>query len=174
MFDWNKPADIRTELSSIYPRIWRYALVLTATRDRADDLAQAACLRAMERQKQFEPGTDLVRWVFRITHNLWINELRKEAVRRRNGLGGVELSDVIDTSQDIEKMGQQRELMEHVLHLPEAQRQTVVLTYVEGYSYKEVADILEIPIGTVMSRLATARKTLTKRYKNNQGVQHVS
>jgi len=128
----------------------------------------------MERQKQFEPGTDLARWVFRITHNLWITEVRKEKVRYGNGMGGVALTEIIDASQDIEKLGQQRELMEHVLLLPEAQRQTVVLTYVEGYSYKEVADILGIPVGTVMSRLAAARKTLTKRYKSNPGVQHDS
>lgn len=162
------------ELSSVYPRVWRYALVLTAARDRADDLAQASCLRAMERHKQFEPGTDLARWLFRITHNLWVTELRKEKVRYGNGMGGVELADIIDTSQDIEKMGQHRELMEYVLLLPEAQRETVILVYVEGYSYKEVADILEIPIGTVMSRLAAARRSLTKRYKSHQGVQHAS
>ncbi len=161
-------AEVRAGLPAVFPRIWRYALSLTGARERADDLAQAACLRAMEKAAQFEPGTQLDRWLFRITHSIWINEMRKEAVRRGGGLVAVEETDIADPSQNPEHDQLNREIRQQVLRLPEAQRQTVMLVYVEGYSYRDAAMILEIPLGTVMSRLATARATLGARFRDQE------
>lgn len=164
--------SVREDLPKVFPHIWRYALSLTGTRERADDLAQAACLRAIERANQFEAGTKLDRWMFRITHNLWINELRKETVRRGGGLVAVEETDIADPNQDPESDVLGQEVRMSVMRLPEAQRQTVMLVYVEGYSYKDAAMILNIPIGTVMSRLATARATLGKKFRDRAGEKH--
>ncbi len=166
-------SELRKDLTQVFPRIWRYALTLTGSRADADDLAQSACLRAMEKAAQFDPDTHLDRWMFRITHNLWISELRRKKVRTGNGLIAIDAAEISDPSQDAEKGQERRELMQHVLHLPEAQRQTVILVYVEGYSYKDAAMILDIPVGTVMSRLAAARTVLAQKFRDPQEVRHV-
>ncbi len=168
MTPWRRPDPrdaVRADLPAVFPRIWRYALTLTGARERADDLAQAACLRAMEKAAQFEPGTRLDRWLFRITHTIWVNDLRKDAVRRGGGLVAVEEAEIADPGQNPERNLLAQQIRQGVLRLPEAQRQTVMLVYVEGYSYRDAAMILDIPLGTVMSRLATARATLGATFR---------
>jgi RNA polymerase sigma-70 factor, ECF subfamily len=159
----NSQVEIREALAGHFPRLWRYCVVLTGSRDRADDLAQAACLRALEKAGQFEPGTHLDRWLFRIAQRLWFNDMRKQAVRSRGGLVNVDDIDVPDTRQDTELNILAREVLSQVMALPEAQRLAVMLVYVEEYSYREAADMLEIPIGTVMSRLSAARAKLAEK-----------
>ena len=159
-------AALRNMLVDVFPGIWRYALSLTGSRADADDLAQAASLQAMERADQFQPGTHLDRWVFRIVHNLWISEIRRQKVRKCNGLLGIDVVDIVDPRQDAEMKAERRELLQTVLHLPEAQRQAVVLVYVEGHSYRDAAMIMNVPVGTVMSRLAAARTNLSYRLGN--------
>ena len=162
--------QVTAGLPKVFPRIWRYAFSLTGSRDGADDLAQTACLRAIERADQFEKGTHLDRWMFRITHNLWISELRKERVRKGGGMPTVNLSEVPDPNQDQERDYDRKEVLRSVLDLPEAQRSTVFLVYVEGYSYKDTAEILNIPLATVMSRLATARANLGRKFRDQSGL----
>ncbi len=154
---------MRRGLKPLFPRLWRFCLVMTGNRDRADDLAQAACLRALEKAEQFTPGTKLDSWVFRIAQRLWINELRKQAVRQGGGLAPIEEIDLPDNKSDPDANLVAREAVVEVMALPEAQRVTVLLVYVEGRSYQEAAETLEIPIGTVMSRLAAARAKLASR-----------
>lgn len=153
-------AQIRAELPALYPRIWRYSLSLTRRRDWADDLAQQACLRAVEKSGSFQVGTHLDRWMFRITHNLWINELSSAKVRTGGGLVPVEDTPLADEKPDAEANIFTAEVLSAVNSLPEAQRACVMLAYVEGYSYAECAGILGVPIGTIMSRLAAARAKL--------------
>lgn len=160
---------VRDGLSQLFPHIWRYALTLTGTRSDADDLAQAACLRAMEKAGQFDPGTHLDRWLFRITHNLWVSELRSQKLRKGNGLVAIDVVDIADPSQDADSKAERQDLLQSVVSLPEAQRQTVVLVYVEGYSYRDAAMILDIPVGTVMSRLAAARTVLAQKFRDGAG-----
>jgi RNA polymerase sigma-70 factor (ECF subfamily) len=160
---------LRDGVTKVYPRIWRYALSLTGSRNEADDLAQAASLRAIERADQFEPDTKLDRWIFRIAHNLWVSEMRRQKVRRGNGLVGIDLVEIVDPRQSAEMKAERRELLQAVLHLPEAQRQTVVLVYVEGHSYRDAAMILDVPVGTVMSRLAAARTNLSQKLGQRKG-----
>lgn len=157
-------------LPEMLPRIWRYAFSLTGTRDGADDLSQAVGLRAIEQAAKFKPGTDLDRWLFRMTHNLWISELRRDRVRQQGGMTMVDVDEIPNRQQDPERSYDRRELLKSVLDLPEAQRVTVVLVYIEGYSYKDAAEILGIPIGTVMSRLATARASLGRRFGKQRGM----
>lgn len=147
-------------MPAVYPRIWRYSLSLTRRRDWAEDLAQQACLRAIEKSSSFQVGTHLDRWMFRITHNLWVNELRKTRVRTGGGLVPVEDTPLEDTKPGIEANIFAAEVLAAVNTLPEAQRACVMLAYVEGYSYQDCASILDVPIGTIMSRLAAARAKL--------------
>lgn len=147
-------------LPGAYPRLWRFALSLTGDRAAADDLAQATAARALEHGEKFQPGTKLEAWLFTLARRIWLNEKRAERVRRAGGLAPVEEIDISDAGPDAETNIFAREVLKRVMALPEAQRATVVLVYVEGHSYREAADILDIPIGTVMSRLAAARKTL--------------
>ena len=136
---------------------------MTGRADAAADLAQATALRALEKSSLFEPGTRMDSWLFKMAHRVWLNELRREAVRRGQGLVPVEEAGLPSHDGDGEETFFRGEVLSSVLGLPEAQRSTVLLVYVEGYKYAEAAEILGIPIGTVMSRLASARAALAAR-----------
>lgn len=166
----NSRQIVREGIEGVFPRLWRYSLVLTGNKDRADDLAQAVCLRALEKAEQFEPGTHLDRWIFRIAQRTWINEMRKQSVRTGGGLVPVEDADLPDTNADPETNILGREVLMGVMALPEAQRSAVLLAYGEGYSYRDTAEILDIPVGTVMSRLAAARKKLVQEFGDESKV----
>ena len=154
--------EVKAGLASNLARLWRYGLVLSRARDVADDLVQATCLRALERADQFEAGTRLDRWLFSILRSIWLNELRSRRVRE--GGGFVDASEVltIEGDREIETNIFAGQVLREVGALPEAQREAVLLVYVEGLSYREAAEVLGAPIGTVMSRLAAARLALAK------------
>lgn len=152
-------SDLRRDLPQHLPALWRYALALSARLDIADDLVQATCVRAIERAEQFRPGTSLIAWLVTICRSIWLNELRSRTIRDHQSLGG-DLLDLPDTHPGTEANIFAREVFAKVMQLPEAQRETVVLAYVEGFTYSEVAAALDIPIGTVMSRLSAARAKL--------------
>lgn len=155
------PVDsVRQGLDRMLPRLWRFCLLLTGERSAADDLAQAACLRALEREDQFRLGTRLDHWLLRIARTVWLNQLRSDRVRAGEGLVDAAEAGCVDTAADAESKFYLGEVVARVMALPEAQRVTVLLVYVEGYSYREAAELLDIPIGTVMSRLAGARQRL--------------
>jgi RNA polymerase sigma-70 factor, ECF subfamily len=152
--------EVRVGLEPCLARLWRYALMLARSADAADDLVQATCVRAIERADQFVPGTRLDRWLFAILRSIWLNEIRSRRVRE--GGGFVDAKDALSTDgeHEIETNILVTEVLTAIGRLPEAQRETVLLVYAEGYSYAEAAGALGIPIGTVMSRLATARAAL--------------
>jgi RNA polymerase sigma-70 factor, ECF subfamily len=154
-------ASVRDNLHGLLPRLWRFCHVLTGDRSAADDLAQSTCVRALERASQFQPGSRLDHWVFRIAQSIWFNQRRAEKIRR--GLGTVPAEEAgLASPCDAESNIFFAQVLSSVMGLPEAQRVTVLLVYVEGLSYQEAAVILEIPIGTVMSRLAGARSRLAR------------
>ncbi len=150
------------DLTAAYPRLWRFCVATTGRYDVGADLAQSACLRAMEKSTQFVPGTKFDAWIFRIAQRMWLNELRSQAVRRGQGQISVEDAGLADAAPDAVSNIFHREVLDKVMALPEAQRVTVLLVYVEGNSYAEASDILDIPIGTVMSRLSAARAKLAQ------------
>lgn len=154
--------EIRTELGQHLARLWRYGMMLSHHRDTADDLVQSTCLRALERAGQFSSGTRLDHWLFSILHSIWLNEVRARRVRQ--GQGFVEAEEVLisDGAAKTETHILALQVMNHVNALPEAQRSAVFLCYVEGLSYREVSQVLQIPIGTVMSRLAAARARIAE------------
>ena len=141
-------------------RLWRYGLVLSGNRDTAEDLVQATCVRALERSHQYQPGTRLDRWLISILHSIWLNEVRSRKVRQGQGLVDADAVLVFDGMKDTETNILAAQVLREVQNLPEVQRETVYLVYVEGLTYREAADTLSVPIGTVMSRLAAARAKL--------------
>lgn len=154
--------EVRLGLKPCLARLWRYGLVLSGNRDVAEDLVQATCVRALERAHQFIPGTRLDRWLFSILHSIWLNEVRARRVRLGGGFVDPETLVAAGEPERIETNIFLREVLREVQALPEAQRETVLLVYVEGLSYREAAEVLDVPIGTVMSRLAVARSVLGK------------
>ncbi|MBB3929573.1 RNA polymerase sigma-70 factor (ECF subfamily) [Kaistia hirudinis] len=123
---------------------------------------QATCLRALERADQYQPGTRLDRWLFSILHSIWINELRARRIRLGEGEVDAETALVFDGAHAIETNILASQVLARIGRLPDAQRETVLLVYGEGYSYREAADLLGVPIGTIMSRLASARERLAE------------
>ena len=154
--------EVKTGLAPHLGRLWRYGLILSGARDVADDLVQATCVRAIERADQFQAGTRLDRWLFSIMRSIWLNELRSRRVREGGGFIDASEALVIDGERDIETNIFVGQVLKEVGGLPEAQREAVLLVYVEGLSYREAAEILAAPIGTIMSRLAAARLALAK------------
>jgi RNA polymerase sigma-70 factor, ECF subfamily len=154
--------EVKSGLPDHLARLWRYGLVLSGARDVADDLVQATCVRAIERADQFQAGTRLDRWLFSILRSIWLNELRSRRVREGGGFVDASEALVIDGGREIETNIFASQVLREVGGLPEAQREAVLLVYVEGLSYREAAEVLAAPIGTVMSRLAAARLALGK------------
>jgi RNA polymerase sigma-70 factor (ECF subfamily) len=141
--------------------LWRYGLFLSRNRDTAEDLVQASCVRALERAQQFVPGTRLDRWLFAILRSIWFNELRARRVRQGSGVVDAEVALVFEGGEAIETNILAAQVLSEIGRLPEAQRETVLLVYGEGFSYREAADFLGVPIGTIMSRLAAIRERLS-------------
>jgi len=152
---------IAGELPALLPRLWRYGLVLARDPAAAEDLVQATCVRALERSSQFTAGTRLDRWLFSILRSIWLNQLRAQRIRTGQGLVDPENVLVTDGVEEIETNIFAGQVLERVMALPETQRETLLLVYVEGLTYQEAADVLNVPIGTVMSRLASARMKLS-------------
>lgn len=150
--------DLRAQLGELLPRLRRFARVITRNVQDADDLVQVAAEKALARAAQWRPDSRLDSWMFGIMKNAWIDEIR---ARRRRGRvhapeeAGADVGDASAEARDIALSVQAA--MER---LPEEQRLAVALVLVEGQSYKDAAELLGIPIGTLMSRLARGRAAL--------------
>ncbi|MCL6330536.1 sigma-70 family RNA polymerase sigma factor [Pectobacterium brasiliense] len=155
-------SDVRQQLTAHLTRLWRYGLVLSRSHEVAEELVQSTCVRALEKSGQFTSGTQIDKWLFSILHSIWISELRARRVRLGQGFVESEALLAPDTRERNDDCRHYQKIMQRVSALPEAQRNTVFLVYVEGFTYQEAADTLSVPIGTIMSRLATARSTLAK------------
>lgn len=154
--------EVRAGLVNHLARLWRYGLVLSGRRDVAEDLVQATCVRALERSSQFARGSRLDRWLFSILRSIWLNELRSRRIRQGEGVVDAETTLFFEGAHEIETNILAHQVLRRVQLLPQTQRETLFLAYVEGLSYRDTAAMLEVPIGTVMSRLAAARETLSK------------
>ena len=156
--------SVRRELVALLPRLRRFARSLTRNADEADDLVQGALERALRNLDAWTPGTRLDAWMFRIMKNAWIDEVRSRSVRTRvfapeeagAGVGGGG-EGAMEIHLEAQKV---RAAMEE---LPDEQRIAVALVLIEGLSYREAADLLEVPIGTLTSRLARGRAAIEAR-----------
>jgi RNA polymerase sigma-70 factor (ECF subfamily) len=161
-------SEFRHQLAALLPRLMRFALALTGSRDEAEDLAQAACERALARADQWQPDTRLDSWVFRIMQTIWLNRLRARAVAARYHATLAQRDEGTVAPRAEERLMLTR-VAEKMLDLPEEQRVVLMLVTVEGFTYSETAEIASIPIGTVMSRLARARLALMQSLGETSG-----
>jgi RNA polymerase sigma-70 factor (ECF subfamily) len=152
---------IRTEMIRLLPRLRAFARSLTRAADQADDLVQQTCERALRNLDGYQPGTRLDSWMFRIMRNLWIDGHRArrpedpiDEIEATSPIAGVDGRTVVEASLELSAV---RRAMDR---LPEEQRSVLMLVCVEGMRYREVAEALSIPEGTVMSRLSRARVAL--------------
>ena len=154
--------DIKRQMVGLVPRLRRFAYAISGSRDEGEDLVQSACLRALDRLDQFQPGTRLDSWMFRIVQTTWIDRARQRGRRAEvtdpDRLAGASDGGLgVRSTESRMVLAQVREAM---ASLPEDQRVVLALVAIEGLSYKAAAEMLDVPIGTVMSRLARARSKL--------------
>jgi len=152
------PPDLSAELITLLPRLRRFARALTRNPHDADDLVQVALERALARAHQLRPDAALAAWVFGILRHAWIDELRARARRERVFApeeSGQNVGDAGEGAQ-VDRLSVQ----DAVGRLPQDQRLAVALVLIEGLSYKEAAHAMDVPIGTLTSRLARAREAL--------------
>jgi len=162
-------ADAEALLEPLIPALRRYAYALVRDHDAADDLVQDTLARACEKAHLFRPGSDLRAWLFALMHNLSVNQWKAQRARES----------VIDPHADAESAGdalharapdrpvdEMIDLREGLTALSEEHRQVLLLVCVAELSYAEVADVIGVPIGTVMSRLHRARNKLRERLED--------
>lgn len=161
-------ADLRDRLAEHIPRLRRYARVLLKGDTlAADDLVQDCLERALDRLHLWRRGSDLRAWLFTIMHNLYVNQCRRAA-------SGPRFVDLVDDAPSAFAPGGAEsgialgELERALDTLAPQQREVLLLVALEGLRYKEVATILGVPEGTVMSRLARARQQLRKTLNHDQ------
>lgn len=148
-------------LTALLPRLRRFAHALSANRADADDLTQATVERALRSRSKWQPGSRLDSWAYKIMRNLWIDTVRSRA-RRSNVEAPAQEADgeIADPGAGMEASVELERTMEAMNRLPDEQREVVALVLVEGYRYREAADLLDLPIGTVSSRLVRGRTAL--------------
>jgi RNA polymerase sigma-70 factor (ECF subfamily) len=155
--------EFRDQLVEQVPRLRRYARALMCNREHADDLVQDTLERALSKTEFFEKGTDLRAWLFTVMHNLYVNTIRKASMRAMHvGVEdeGVAERDEMAVTPNPAGSLELRDLDFALQQLPLDQREVVLLVGLEEMSYSDVALTLDIPIGTVMSRLSRGRERL--------------
>jgi RNA polymerase sigma-70 factor, ECF subfamily len=152
------PENVREQIGALLPRLRRFARNLTRNPHDADDVVQAAVERALANLSQWRRDARLDGWMFKIVRNAWIDELRSRG-RQGRIFAPPEAGEHVGEAV-MEREGDLMSVQSAMARLPEDQRSAVSLVLVEGLPYKEAADVLEIPIGTLTSRLARGREAL--------------
>lgn len=150
------------ELLEHLPRLRRFAHALARSAADADDLLQASVERALVKRGQWEPGTRLDSWMYRLMRNLWIDTVRAET-RRGETFVPPEAGDAIGATGGQEMAVELGQVTRALRALPPEQREAVALVVIEGFAYKDAAAILDIPMGTLTSRLVRGREALMAR-----------
>jgi RNA polymerase sigma-70 factor (ECF subfamily) len=149
------------ELTELLPRLRRFAHALSRNGADADDLTQATVERALRSRDQWQPGTRLDSWLYRIMRNLWIDTVRSRGRRENREAPEEEALTVGDDPRDaLEASLELKRAMAAMERLPDEQREVVALILIEGFGYREVSEMLDLPIGTVSSRLVRGRTAL--------------
>lgn len=152
------PDEMRNQLGELLPRLRRFARVITRNVQDADDLVQTAVEKALARAAQWRPDSRLDSWMFGIMKNAWIDEIRARGRRQRVHAPEEAGENVGESSAEARDIA--LSVQAAMERLPEEQRLAVALVLVEGQSYKDAAELLGIPIGTLMSRLSRGRAAL--------------
>jgi RNA polymerase sigma-70 factor (ECF subfamily) len=154
-------SDFARLLEAEIPRLRRYARALTRDAVRADDLVQSCLVRAVAKKHLWQDGTDLRAWLFTILHNQHVNDVRR-SVREGISVSVEDVAPILTIQSNAMASLRLRDLDRAIAALPEEQRQVILLVGLEGMRYEDVATILDIPIGTVRSRLSRGRETLRR------------
>jgi RNA polymerase sigma-70 factor, ECF subfamily len=157
------------QLIAVLPRLRRFARGLSGSITDADDLVQAACERALARQHQFQEGTRFDSWMFRIVQTIWIDQVRSRDVRKEDGDIAEDRLGSDEPVRRVEARLALDEVRRALDRLPSDQRAALLLVTVEGLSYKEAAEVVQVPVGTIMSRLARARIALQLQLEAGRG-----
>ena len=163
--------SVAGQLADHLEPLWRFAYRLSQSQEAAKELTQGTCLRALECQSLYRGGS-LKSWLFKIMHNLWRDEVRHN-VRAGLKLVSSDATDDVLSADGPEQQMLLLDVQQMVNQLPEAQRTVLLLTAIEGFSYRETAALLEVPLGTVMSRLARAREKMGQSVQANE-IDHVT
>jgi RNA polymerase sigma-70 factor (ECF subfamily) len=157
----SSPPSFDSELAAAWPRLRRFAHALARNPADADDLAQMAAEKAFKSFGQFQPGTRFDSWLFRICRTSWIDTVRSRS-RRAAHEAPAEYAETVgyDPVPATEAAIDLATAQAAMQRLPEEQREVVALILIEGFGYREAAEILNQPIGTVSSRLARGRQAL--------------
>jgi RNA polymerase sigma-70 factor, ECF subfamily len=153
-----RSCDLGADLVALLPRLRRFARTLARDAHDADDLVQLAIERALMRAGQLRPDAPLAGWMYGIVRHAWIDELRARARRTRLFAPAEAGENVGDPSLGVH--GEALAIQDALARLPEEQRSAVALVLIEGLSYKEAAHVMDVPIGTLTSRLARGREAL--------------
>ena len=149
------------ELTALLPRLRRFAHALSRNGADADDLTQATIERALRSRGQWQPGTRLDSWLYRIMRNLWIDTVRARMRREKVEAPEEEAESLGDDPREaMESSLELKRAMAAMERLPDEQREVVALILIEGFGYREAAEMLDLPIGTVSSRLVRGRTAL--------------
>lgn len=153
--------DLRAALVALGPRLRRFAYGLTGSTEEADDLVQSAYERALTRSEQWQTGTRLDSWMYRIVQTIWLNRIDSQKSRNRHlSMLSASMEPIYDGQVQIESRLTLERVREYVWQMPEDQRTVLLLIAVEGLSYKEASEVLGVPVGTITSRLGRARIAL--------------
>ena len=160
-------AHLRALFEEQIPRLRRYARALLRDSEDADDLVQDCLERAWSRSHRWKPDSDLRAWMFTIMHNLYVNMVRRNEKRQTMALDG--MRDPPDPSlSGQERSDGLRDLEKGLATLPAEQREVLLMVCLEDLSYQQVAGILGVPVGTVMSRLHRARERMRRWMKEER------
>lgn len=152
------------DIVELLPRLRRLARVMARDFADADDLVQLSVERALGRRDQWRPGTRLDSWMFRIMRNAWIDETRARARTARVIESGLQTENIADAAVATLQLRLEAAAAEQALaQLPLDQRLAVALVLIDGLSYREAAEVLEVPVGTLTSRLVRGRMTLQEQ-----------
>jgi RNA polymerase sigma-70 factor, ECF subfamily len=151
--------DIRPRIAAEIPRLRRYARALTRDVTAADDLVQDCLTRALSKVHLWQEGTDLRAWLFTILNNQYVNQVRR-AVREGTAVALSDTEPVLTSAPKQGKRLELRDLERALAKLPEEQRSALLLVGMEGMRYEEVAAVLDVPVGTIRSRLSRGREAL--------------
>ncbi|HEY6825024.1 MAG TPA: sigma-70 family RNA polymerase sigma factor [Steroidobacteraceae bacterium] len=158
--------DLQQQLVALLPRLRRFARALARDAHDADDLVQLALERALTHAHQVRPDAELGGWMFGIVRNAWIDELRSRG-RRARLFVPAELAEHMGGGESQPAHAELLAVEEALARLPEEQRSAVALVLIEGLSYKEAAHVMQVPIGTLTSRLARGREALQEMLGHN-------
>lgn len=162
--------DLRRQLEQFTPRLRRFARALTRSQSDADDLVQSTFERALACLEQWEPGTRLDSWLYRIAQNLWIDQRRAARLRGFTESADAAMQLIGEDGRELnERQLMIRDAMRALEALPEDQQAVLALVSIEGLSYSEASKVLGIPVGTVMSRLARGRRAIAAEVLGTPG-----